>query len=116
MTTLIKPTQAATTETIFRYKRAVYILTGSSFLIFTILFLVYYFRTIYPYTRDLKRGLKTVSWFYPVPYKTPFFENFFLKTGSPKKPALSIPKHLYEAVQPGVLACIMFAPSSRFLL
>ena len=115
LTSTIKPS-AASIETIERYKRATHILTVSSFVLFTCIFLVYYLRNVYPYTLDLKRGLKTVSWFYPVPYKTPFFEHYFLKTGSRKRPMLSIPKHLYQAIEPGVLACIIFAPASRFLL
>jgi hypothetical protein len=99
-----------------KHHRATLILTLTSFIIFTILFVVHYFSAIYPYTKDLKRGLKTISWFYPVGYKTPFFDHFFLKTGSVKKPMLPIPKYAYDAIQPGILACIMFAPSSRFLL
>ena len=115
LTGLIKPSEASI-ETIQRYQRATSILTGASFVLFTCIFLIHYFRSVYPYTLDLKRGLKTISWFYPVSYKTPFFEHYFLKTGSRKKPMLSIPKHLYQAIQPGVLACIIFAPASRFLL
>jgi len=103
-------------DTIHRYQRATFILTAGSFVLFTSLFIVHYFRRIYPYTKDLKTGLKTVSWFYPVGYKTPFFDHFFLKTGSPKKPMLPIPKHLYDTIEPGVLAFIVFAPASRFLL
>jgi len=103
-------------EKIRRIKLATLLLTGSSFIIFTALFIIQYFRSVYPYTRDLKKGMKTVSWFYPVSYKTPFFDNFFLKTGSAKKPMLSIPRNLYEAIQPGILACIVFAPKSRFVL
>jgi hypothetical protein len=99
-----------------KHHRATLILTVVSVTVITLLFTFHYFRSIYPYTKDLKKGLKTVSWFYPVGYKTPFFDHFFLKTGSVKKPMLAIPKYAYDAIQPGVLACIMFAPSSRFLL
>lgn len=99
-----------------RYKVAITVLTGSSLLVFTCIFIIHYYRTVYPYTRDLKRGLKTVSWFYPASYKTPFFDHFFLKTGSRKKPMLPIPKYVYDAIQPGVLAFITFAPTSRFVL
>ena len=115
LTGLIKPS-GASIETILRYQRPTRILTLFSFVLFSLIFLIYYLRNIYPYTLDLKRGLKTVSWFYPVTYKTPFFEHYFLKTGSRKRPMLSIPKHLYQAIEPGVLACIIFAPASRFLL
>jgi hypothetical protein len=115
LTGIIKPS-GASVETVLRYQRATYILTGASFILFTCIFLIHYFRSVYPYTLDLKRGLKTISWFYPASYKTPFFENYFLKTGSRKKPMLAIPKHLYQAIEPGVLACIIFAPASRFLL
>ena len=99
-----------------RFKLAIRLLAGISFLVFTCFFIIHYYRTIYPYTRDLKNGLKTISWFYPVSYKTPFFDNFFLKTGSRKKPMLAIPKYIYDAIQPGVLAFIAFAPTSRFVL
>lgn len=99
-----------------KHHRATLILTASSFVILTILFIIHYIRAIYPYTKDLKHGMKTVSWFYPAGYKTPFFDHFFLKTGSVKKPMLPIPKYAFDAIQPGVLACIMFAPFSRFLL
>ncbi|TMI63491.1 MAG: hypothetical protein E6H07_11960 [Bacteroidetes bacterium] len=103
-------------DTILRYQRATLILTLTSFFLITCLFIIHYFRKIYPYTKDLRIGLKTVSWFYPVGYKTPFFDSFFLKTGSPKNPMLPIPKHLYDTIEPGVLAFIVFAPASRFLL
>jgi predicted nucleic acid-binding Zn ribbon protein len=99
-----------------KHHRATVILTLTSFIVFTVVFIIHYIRAVYPYTRDLKNGLKTVSWFYPVGYKTPFFDHFFLKTGSTKKPMLAIPKYAYDAIQPGVLACIMFTPSSKFLL
>ena len=99
-----------------RFKLAIRLLVGISFVVFTCFFIIHYFKAIYPYTRDLKNGFKTISWFYPSSYKTPFFDNFFLKTGSRKKPMLSIPKYLYDAIQPGVLAFISFAPTSRFVL
>jgi predicted nucleic acid-binding Zn ribbon protein len=103
-------------DTIHRYQRATFILTAGSFVLFTSLFIVHYFRRIYPYTKDLKTGLKTVSWFYPVGYKTPFFDHFFLKTGSPKKPMLPIPKHLYDTIEPGVLAFIVFCSCIPFFV
>lgn len=102
-------------EKMLRYQRATNLLTGGSLVIFTIIFIIYYFKTVYPFTRDLKKGLKTVSWFYPAAYKTPYFDSFFLKTGSPKKPMLPIPKNLFDAIEPGVLAYILIAPASRFV-
>jgi hypothetical protein len=105
-----------TAEKMLRYQRATQILIGISFVLITIFFIVYYFKAVYPYTRDLKKGMKTVSWFYPAAYKTPYFDSFFLKTGSRKKPMLSIPQELYDAIRPGVLGCILFAPTSRFVL
>jgi|KBSSwiS6_1023812.scaffolds.fasta_scaffold14778_2 hypothetical protein len=105
-----------TIEKAQRFKLAIRLLAGISFLLFTCLFIIHYYKTIYPYTRDLKKGLKTISWFYPVSYKTPFFDNFFLKTGSRKRPMLSIPKYVYDAIQPGTLAFITFAPTCRFVL
>jgi len=116
MITKLKSSEDISIEKIQRFKTAIHILAGSSFIIFTIVFIFHYFRSIHPYTQDLKKGMKTVSWFYPVSYKTPFFDNFFLKTGSRKKPMLSIPRNLYEAIQPGTLAFIVFAPASRFVL
>ena len=115
LTALIKPA-GASDETIQKYQRPAFILTLSGFLLFTSIFIIHYYRRIIPYSKDLKTGLKTVSWFYPVSYKTPFFEHFFLKTGSPKKPMLPITKVLYDSIQPGVLAYIVFAPASKFLL
>ena len=112
----IRGTGISSSEIFEKHHRATLILTVVSFTVITLLFIFHYLRAIYPYTKDLKMGLKTVSWFYPVGYKTPFFDHFFLKTGSVKKPMLAIPKYAYDAIQPGVLACIMFAPSSRFLL
>ncbi len=102
-------------EKSIRYRRATNILTGLLLIILTISFVVYYFKAIHPFTRDLKKGLKTVSWFYPAAYKTPYFDSFFLKTGSPKKPMLPIPKNLFDAIEPGVLAYILIAPASRFV-
>jgi len=99
-----------------RFKLAIQLLAGISFILFTCVFIIHYYRTVYPYTRDLKKGLKTISWFYPVSYKTPFFDSFFLKTGSRKKPMLAIPKYIYDSIQPGALAFVAFAPTSRFVL
>jgi hypothetical protein len=103
-------------EQVERFQRATIGLASVCFVLFTTIFIVYYFKTVHPYTRDLRRGLKTVSWFYPVAYKTPFFDSFFLKTGSKKKPMMPIRKELFDAIRPGVLGCILFAPSSRFVL
>jgi hypothetical protein len=105
-----------TAEKMLRYQRATQILIGISFVLITIFFVVYYFKAVYPYTRDLKNGMKTVSWFYPAAYKTPYFDKFFLKTGSKKNPMLAIPQELYDAIRPGVLAFILFAPNSRYVL
>lgn len=102
-----------TAEKMQRYQRVTQILIGTSFILITAFFIVYYFKGVHPYTRDLKKGMKTVSWFYPAAYKTPYFDSFFLKTGSKKKPMLAIPRELYDAIRPGVLACILFAPNSR---
>ncbi len=103
-------------EKMERQRRGSAILAVISFIILTVFFVVYYFKTVLPYTRDLKKGLKTVSWFYPTAYKTPYFDSFFLKTGSAKKPMLPITREMFYAVKPGVLACILFAPVSRFVL
>ena len=105
-----------TIEKAKRYQLTTVLLSGFFLILLTVFFVIYYFKTVYPYTRDLKTGLKTVSWFYPAAYKTPYFDNFFLKTGSRKKPMFAIPRELYDAIRPGVLACILFAPSSRFVL
>jgi hypothetical protein len=104
------------TEKFLRYKMATSIFSGTLLIIFTIIFTVYYIKAIHPYTRDLRNGLKTISWFYPAAYKTPFFDKFFLKTGSRKRPMMSIRKDMYDAIEPGVLACILFAPASRCVL
>jgi hypothetical protein len=105
-----------TAEKMLRYQRATQLLIGISFLLITIIFIFYYFKAVYPYTRDLRNGMKTVSWFYPAAYKTPYFDKFFLKTGSKKNPMLAIPQELYDAIRPGVLAFILFAPNSRYVL
>ncbi len=103
-------------EKMRRIRFATGILSLFFLVLLSIFFGVYYYRTVYPYTRDLKKGMKTISWFYPTGYKTPYFDKFFLKTGSRKKPMMSIPRELYDAIRPGVLACILFAPTSRFVL
>ncbi len=105
-----------TEEKMERYRRGSSILAIVSFILLTGFFIVYYVKSVLPYTRDLKKGLKTVSWFYHTAYKTPYFDSFFLKTGSVKKPMLPITREMFYAVKPGVLACILFAPSSRFVL
>lgn len=99
-----------------RFKVATHVFAEVVFLVVTIAFVIAYIKTIHPYTRDLKKGLKTISWFYPSAYKTPYFDSFFLKTGSRKKPMLSISRDMWDAIRPGVLACILFAPTSRLVL
>jgi hypothetical protein len=99
-----------------RFKVATHVFAEVVFIVVTIVFIIAYIRTIHPYTRDLKKGIKTISWFYPSAYKTPYFDSFFLKTGSKKKPMLSISRDMWDAIRPGVLACILFAPTSRLVL
>jgi hypothetical protein len=115
MTGMIK-SQVVTAEKNIRLQRGTMIFSGVSFIAFTVIFIFQYIKTVHPYTRDLRNGLKTISWFYPAAYKTPFFDSFFLKTGSRKRPMLSIHRELYDAIRPGVLACILFAPASRCVL
>lgn len=109
-------TTGLSVEKATRYKNATHGFSIIIFLLLTIVFIFVYIKTIHPYTRDLKKGMKTVSWFYPAAYKTPYFDSFFLKTGSRKKPMLSISREMWDAIRPGVLACILFAPASRFVL
>jgi hypothetical protein len=99
-----------------RFKVATHVFAEAILGMITIIFIIVYIKTVHPYTRDLKKGLKTISWFYPSAYKTPYFDSFFLKTGSRKRPMLSISRAMWDAIRPGVLACILFAPSSRLVL
>jgi hypothetical protein len=99
-----------------RFRMATHVFAEVVFVVVTIAFVIAYIKTIHPYTRDLKKGMKTISWFYPSAYKTPYFDSFFLKTGSRKKPMLSINRDMWDAIRPGVLACILFAPTSRLVL
>lgn len=81
----------------------------------TTYFYFYYSRSIRPFVKDLKKGIKRVVRFIPETYKTPFFDNFYLVTGSGKRP-LRISMEMYNAIQPGVIGNVSMLLNSRFIL
>jgi hypothetical protein len=85
------------------------------FLALTIFFLKYYLEAVHPFMKDLKRGMKDIIWFNPERYKTPFFEEFYLKTVFKKMPLVKINKEIYDAIHDKATACISISPSARFV-
>ena len=107
--------RSITEEDIERYKVVAPILIGIFFIALTIYFVNYYFKTLHPYIKDIKAGIKELLYYEPESYKTPFFETYYIKTISKKRAIVRVTKELYDAIQPGCRACISLSPSARFV-
>lgn len=86
------------------------------FVCLCIYFIRYYLRSVNPFMKDFKHDKKKVIQFQPESYKTPYFDTFYLRTNSPKKPMLRISREMYKAIQPGVTGVLCMLPNSRFVL
>ena len=102
-------------EKLERYLYVAPIVVGFLFLVLTIYFIRYYLQTVHPYRQDLKNGMKELVYFIPEPYKTPFFETFYIRTISEQRPLVRISPELYQQVQPGSEAIMGIAPRSHFV-
>ncbi len=104
-----------TDEDLERINIVVPIVIGFFFIVLNIYFIRYFLRSVYPYMKDLKGGAKELIYFPAESYKTPFFDTYYLKTISRKKPMIRITKEVYDEIQPGAEACISISPKARFV-
>ena len=104
-----------TEEDINRFRIVAPIVIAFFFIILTIYFINYYLKTLHPYIKDIKAGIKELLYYEPESYKTPFFETYYIKTISKKRAMVRVTKELYDAIQPGCRACISLSPSARFV-
>ena len=102
-------------EKLERYLYVAPIVVGILFLILTIYFIRYYLQTVHHYRQDLKNGVKELVYFIPEPYKTPFFETYYIRTISEQRPLIRVSPELYQLVQPGSEAIMGIAPRSHFV-
>lgn len=84
------------------------------FLLLTIYFVNYYFKSVHPFVRDLKLGYKDLLYFQPLPYKTPLFDAYYVKTPSAKNAMIRISKEMFDLIQPGSKACLVLSRYARF--
>lgn len=103
-------------EAATRFQKVAPFVIAFFFILLTFFFWRIYRRSILPFRKYLKHGMKTVIYFNPESYKTPYFDTFYLRTGSRKKPMLRITRELFNAIQPGVTGTISRAPHSQFVL
>ncbi len=85
------------------------------FLLLSIYFLNYYYKSVRPYLRDIKKGTKTLIYFTPVTYKTPFFAEYFLTTDLKDRKRIRISKEMYDQMNESTSGCISIAPCSQFV-
>lgn len=104
-----------TQEDIDRYNVVAPIVISFLLLLLTIYFFNYYRKTLHTYIKDIKGNIKVLYYFEPESYKTPFFDTYYIKTISRKRPMVRITKELYDAIQPGCKACISMSPFARFV-
>lgn len=104
-----------TEEEIERFNLVAPVVIAFLFIILTAFFVHYYFKTLHTYIKDIKGRIKILYYFEPESYKTPFFDTYYIKTISRKRPMVRITKELYDAIQPGCRACISMSPFARFV-
>lgn len=85
------------------------------FVLLTVYFIRYYLRSAHPFWKDVKKGVKELIYFEPKPYKTPFFDRYYIQTISKKRAMVQISKEMYDAILPGAKACIALSPYARFV-
>lgn len=104
-----------TEEEIERFNLVAPLVITFLFIALTAFFVHYYFKTLHTYIKDIKGGIKILYYFKPESYKTPFFDTYYIKTISKKRPMVRITKELYDAIQPDCKACISMSPFARFV-
>lgn len=104
-----------TEEEIERFNLVAPIVITFLFIALTAFFVHYYFKTLHTYIKDIKGRIKVLYYFEPESYKTPFFDTYYIKTISKRRPMVRITKELYDAIQPGCKACISMSPFARFV-
>jgi hypothetical protein len=85
------------------------------FILLTIYFTRYFLQSAYPLFKDLKLGKKTIIYFEPGKYQTPFFAEYYMCLPSLKNPLLRIDKAMYDAIQPGCTARLALSVYSNFI-
>jgi hypothetical protein len=90
-------------------------ITTFFFIVLTVFFLKYYFNAVHPFTKDISRKKKDIISFSAEKYKTPYFEEFFLKTPLKKRSLIKVNKEFYDAIQDNSVAHMSVAPFSRFV-
>jgi hypothetical protein len=98
-----------------RYSYVAPILISFFFIVLTIYFLRLYLQNLHPLLKDLKAGEKELIFFQPAPYKTPFFEQYYISNVPYRKKMLQVDKGFYELAIQGEQGRISIAPHSRFV-
>ena len=102
-------------EELERFMNVSFYFIGFCFIILTIYFINYYFKSVSPIIKDLKNGTKVIIPFLPGKYQTPFFAEYYLKTILQDRPLIKIDKELYDFIQDTSHAFISISPYSEFV-
>ncbi|MBL7740724.1 MAG: hypothetical protein JNK14_16010, partial [Chitinophagaceae bacterium] len=85
------------------------------FIVLTVYFVSYYRKSVHPFIKDLKEGIKELLYFPAESYKTPFFNAYYIKTPSKKNAMIRVSKEMYDSIQPGSKGCLCLSPRARFV-
>jgi hypothetical protein len=85
------------------------------FLLIAGYFIYYYYKLLYPYSRDLKEGSKEILYYDPEKYQTPFFAEYYIVTPISKRSRVKISKEIFDAIRPGSTAAISYSIHSHFI-
>jgi hypothetical protein len=110
-----RPRIPLTEEQVSRFALLAPYLAGFFFILLTIYFYRHYRKLTYPYIKDVREGVKTVMFFVPERYKTPYFDAYYLKTAFRKKSMIRISKQLYDSIGPESFASIAYTPHAKFV-
>jgi hypothetical protein len=88
---------------------------GVLFIGLTSYFAHFYYKVVHPFVKDLKSGTKDVIHFQPEPYKTPFFDAFYVRTPSQKNAMMRIDKEMYQLIRPDATASLTLSTYGRFV-
>lgn len=78
-------------------------------------FINYYYKLLYPLSRDLKEGHKEILYYDPEKYQTPFFAEYYIVTPVSKRSRVKISKEVFDAIRPGSIAAISYSIHSHFI-
>jgi len=86
------------------------------FLMATMLFAKFYFESLHPLIKDLKKGKKTLIFYKPKKTEMAFFNRFYLSTPLYNNQQIEVSREDFYSIDETVLLCLEMGSDSNFIL